>query len=315
MFLNTSTARQAFKDFLGSANHLIITAMVGLDAIERTVVKEVPKDLHAAWSPRDPVTSARRSRRLLLDMALVRSVDALDIYIRHAVRKPTLIQAPAAQQALDQAQNSIYGKFRALNSHYRKMDQIAASLVGLMITWRNRAAHAESDCETDSEYLKTIRENGQVIADRFRGLDTTTLLAGYDASRAPYFKEVTSFINATHHYVEDLENRLYAQLDREAFLKELIWKAISPDVIDRPDRTAFRKKRIQSIWGRSSNERRGYVERFLQHHGLAREKIAKERETPFLKFDDDLIRQVAEMTPTLLYKWIEPAQQEGGSST
>jgi len=160
VFLNTSPARQAFQDFLGNANQLIITAMVGLDAIERAIVKEIPRDLHAAWSPRDPVVSARRSRRLLLDMALVRSVDALDFYIRHAVRKPTLIQSPAVRQALDKAKNSIFGKFKVLNAHYDGMDQIVASLVALMITWRNRAAHAEFDCDTDDEYLKTIRSNG-----------------------------------------------------------------------------------------------------------------------------------------------------------
>jgi hypothetical protein len=281
--------------------------MVGLDAIEREIVTEVPADLHAAWSPIDQKVSARRSRRLLLDMAFVRSVDALDVYIRYAFRKPTIIQSPELRRAIDMAGNSIFKKFEALNAHHNGIDPIPASLVALMITWRNRAAHAEADIDTDEKYLGEIRINGDAISKRFRGLDSSLLIEGYDTERAPYFKEVTSFINATTHYVEDIERQLFKCLDHEMFLKELVWKAISPARSDNDDRDAHRKKRLQSVWGRDLSDRRKYVESFLEHEGLSRKQTAKKkREAPFVLFDEEIISRLVKMTPSEVFVWAEP---------
>ena len=85
-YLNVSKARRTFKEVLGQANHLLVTALVGLDAIERGIVTRAPAELHAVWSPKPAKASARRSRRLLRDMALVRSVAALDLYLRYSNR-------------------------------------------------------------------------------------------------------------------------------------------------------------------------------------------------------------------------------------
>src|SRR5882724_2955678 len=103
LYLHQSSACHIFKTLIGNANHLIITALVGLDAIEQGIVTKGPEELHAALSPIDPVASAKRSRRMLLDMALVRSVDALDVYIRHSVRKPFLTQSNALRVDIDKA--------------------------------------------------------------------------------------------------------------------------------------------------------------------------------------------------------------------
>jgi len=51
LFLNQSKARTVFKKLLGNANHLIITALVGLDAVEKGIVSGIPADMHAVWSP------------------------------------------------------------------------------------------------------------------------------------------------------------------------------------------------------------------------------------------------------------------------
>ena len=93
LYLSVSQARRQFKGILGHANHQIITALVGLHLIEKDKVTVAPKELNTTWSPRDPVASARRSRTLILDMALVRCVDALDVYIRLSNRLPALIQS------------------------------------------------------------------------------------------------------------------------------------------------------------------------------------------------------------------------------
>jgi hypothetical protein len=305
-YLNKSEACQIFKGLIGNANHLVITAMVGLDAIERGIVTRIPDELHAAWSPIDPVVSAKRSRRMLLDMALVRSVDSLDVYIRTSMRKPSLIQEGVLRVEVDRAQQSIFGKFLALEKHNKTIDPILCSLVSLMIAWRNKAAHAEADKDVPEQHQKIIRSNASEIASRFRGLDSEILLSGYSGDRHPHFKEIASFINATNHFVEDLERALFSSMDVERFLKDLVWAAVSKPSDDASDNNQARMKGLQSVWGKDSSKKGRTVERFLEHQGLSKSKVTKEdRVMPCVTFDDKLLTELVAMTPKEVFGWLQ----------
>ncbi len=310
LYLNKSKACRIFKQLVGNANHLVITAIVGLDAIERGVVTKIPEELHAAWSPIDPVASAKRSRRMLLDMALVRSVDSLDVYIRTTMRKPSLIHSGVLRVEIDKAKQSIFRKFLALEQHNKTIDPILCSLVSLMIVWRNRAAHAEADRDVPEQHQEVIRRNASEIAARFRGVDSEILLSGYDDDRPPHFKEIASFINATNHFVEDLERALFGGLDVDRFLKDLVWAAISESSENAADVDQIRKKRLQSVWGTDPSKKARAVERFLEHQGLSKSKVTKEdRVMPCVTFEDKLLAELAAMTPTEVFAWLQSSLQ------
>jgi hypothetical protein len=114
LFLNESAARRHFKDVLGNANHLIITILVGLFAVEQRLISECPAELRTAWNPKDPAASANRSRVMMLQMSLVRATDALDMYLSLARRKPALIQDTTLQQRMDACGHSVFGKFAVI---------------------------------------------------------------------------------------------------------------------------------------------------------------------------------------------------------
>jgi hypothetical protein len=304
-YLNVSSARRHFKKMLGGANHLIITALVGLDAIERGVVTEIPHDIHAAWSPKDAAASSKRTRRLILDMALVRAVDALDVYIRHSRRKPSLIQSQALQREIDGAGLSVFRRFAAVEKHLPGIDRSLAALMAVMITWRNRSAHAEADTEISERHQSALRDNAAGISSRFRGLSAELLLSGYKEHRPPVFKEIASFINATHHFVEELEQAHFAAVDTEAYLKQLIWTAISRTANDTGPLETMRKRHLQSVWGKDSTERKLYVERFLYNHGLTATK-ARDAVYP-LAFSDDLLARLVAMRASEVFVWSRDA--------
>jgi hypothetical protein len=300
-YMNVSPARRHFKKILGGANHLIITALVGLDAIERGIVTAIPEDIHAAWSPKNAVASSKRSRRLILDMALVRAIDALDVYIQHSRRKPSLVQSQSLQSEIDGAGRSVFRKFAAVERHFPTIDHTLAALVAVMITWRNRSAHAEDDTDVSERHKSILRDNAGAISSRFRGLSTELLLSGYEEHRAPVFKEIASFINATHHFVEDLERALFSATNVELYLKQLIWTAASEAVSDTGPLEKARKRRLQSIWGKDPSERKLYVERFLYNHGISATK-ARDTVSP-LEFNDDLLTRLAAMHPSEVFIW------------
>jgi hypothetical protein len=300
--MNFSPAQRHFKKMLGGANHLIITALVGLDAIERGAVTEIPDDIHAAWSPQDAVASSKRSRRLILDMALVRAIDALDVYIQQARRKPSLIQDKSLQREIDGASPSAFKRFTAVEGHFAAIDRTVAALVAVMITWRNRSAHSEADANAPERHILLLRNNPEPISSRFRGLSTELLLCGYEEHRPPVFKEIASFINATHHFVEELERAQFATMDPECYLKQLIWTAASEANSNRDTPERARKRRLQSIWGKDPSERKVFVERFLYNHGISKTK-AKDVTYP-LMFSDDLLARLGEMHPSEVLAWV-----------
>lgn len=299
LYLNESRGRGRFKALLGQANHLIITALVGLDGVERGLFTAPPPDLHAAWSPQNPVTSARRARRLILDMVLVRAVDSVDVYIRMSRRLPGLIQDVSLRNSIDGARRSIFQKVAALEGRYGCDDPVAFAMVLVMIAWRNKSAHEEADTNIDARHRDVLRENAEVIASGYRGLDIERLLDGFNVSE-PTFKESASLISSAQRFVQVLESILFRDLDQEKYLKELFWSA--PSELSADDARSYRKRRMQSIWGRDPSDRPAAVLRRLREFGITDVR----RHSEAAVFSSPFIDQLCKMTPTEVYNWAKP---------
>lgn len=299
LYLNESRGRLHFKDLLGQANHLIVTALVGLDGVEKGLVTTPPPELHAAWSPKSPVNSARRARRLILDMVLVRAVDSLDIYIRMARRLPGLVQSGALRDSIDGAGRSVMRKVSALEGQYGAVEPVAFALVLVMIAWRNKSAHEESDTKIDDRHRETLAHNANTIAANYRSLNVDRLLNGFD-NGDPTFKECASLISAAQRFIQMLETSFFRGLDAEQYLKELIWKA--PSELSGDDAQLFRKQRIKSVWGRDASDRSRAVVRHLREYG-----ITDVRRNEGAIFPSVLIEHLCNLTPLEVHAWAKPA--------
>ncbi|TXC74071.1 hypothetical protein FSZ31_04955 [Sphingorhabdus soli] len=307
LYLERSRPRKAFKGLLGNANHLIITALVGLDGIERGDVREIPGELRTVWSPKDVIVSAKRSRRLILDMAPIRAIDAIDVYLRDAVRKPALIQSPGFRSSLDSAGQSIFGKMKAVEYHCPQLDRIPLAILFLMIAWRNRGAHTEADRDAPQVYLDVLRANADQLAARFSGLDAEMLLGGYDAVRPVTFKEVASLINAVHHLVAELDTHLLLALDLEQYLKDTIWTSLSDTQKPHEVIAQTRKRRAASIWGKDPTDRRNAIVGLLKQCGLS---SVSPQKAAGVMVPADLICMLQMQTPKSLLDWARPADED-----
>lgn len=306
LYLARSQPRGAFKSLLGQANHLIITALVGLDGVERGVVTEVPKDLRTVWSPKDAASSAKRSRRLILDMALIRAVDSVDIYLRDAVRKPALVQSVEFRRELDAAGLSIFAKLQAIERQFKSLNPIPLAILFLMVAWRNRSAHAEADRDAPERHLEVLRSGREEISAQFSGLDVDMLLGGYDAMRPATFKEVASLINAAHHLVAELDVLLLSSLDIERFLKDVVWVSLGDT--KRPNELAedARKRRSVSVWGMDPADRPQAVLKFLAQQGFS---AIPPKHTFGLEIPGHLVEELQQQTPKSVVVWAQPADR------
>lgn len=303
-FAKTSPARSKFKKMLGNANHLIITTMVGLDAIDRGIVSSAPGNFPAVWNPKDCSASAQRSRILILDMGLVRAVDALDAYMMWANRRPFLIQSSDFKSDMDGTGRSVSKRFQVFEQHTLPKDHILSALVATTIRWRNKAVHSEDRVELNPIYHQTLEENEEEISNRFRGLETSILLRGYANNRSPHLKEVTSFINAMHQYVRAIDASLLEVLDSEQYLKEMIWAGICKTNREAGSNRREQMRLIHNKWGKSLDRKKQAVEGFLRHEGLSYDKPVTTE--PYIEFADSMLENVISMTPREIFEWAKP---------
>lgn len=291
---------------LGSANHLLITAIVGLEGIKNGNITKPPKDFPAKWNPKDPSASACRSRNLILEMCLVRSVDALDTYISCANRKPFLIQASDIKSGIDGAGRSVRRKFRIIQTNYTLDEPILNALIATLINWRNKAVHSEDTSQLESNYVDILKQNKEEISNQFCGLDTDVLLQGYEKNRHPHLKEVTSFINATHQFVQAADGIILAELRVEEYLREAVWAGIYlGDGEGNADERKI-KLLVESKWSTNLSRRKKAIEGFLKHRGGFSDTKPADNE-PHAVFDDNLLENcVFRKSPQELYDWISP---------
>lgn len=299
LFLSESRGRRRFKDLLGQANHLIVTSLVGLDCVERGLITAPPPDLHAAWSPENAVNSARRARRMILDMVLVRAVDSVDVYIRMARRQPSLIQDSTLRNRIDGSGRSILQKILALEDRYGEEDPLSFAMILMMVAWRNKSAHEDADTLIDERHHETLINNAEIISDQFRGLDVARLINGFQTS-APTFKETASLINAAHRLIQTLERLIFRDLDKDQYLRELIW--LVPAELSGDAAKAFRKRRMKSIWGRDPSDRASAVVRYLRESGIGEAHRYDEAAI----FPASLISELAKLNPSEVYNWANP---------
>ncbi|OOY16490.1 hypothetical protein BMI85_05260 [Thioclava sp. DLFJ4-1] len=254
-----------------------------------------------AWSPKSPEISARRARRLVLDMALIRAVDGVDVYLRCAMRKPTLIQDQALRSEIDRANRSVFKKIVAVENAIPDLDPLLIAMVAALVSWRNESAHVEADDGLSERHRAILEEGNADIASKFRGLDSNVMLRSYDAESPPTFKEVASFINASHHFIQDLEDQLFARIDPEIFLKQLVGVALQRRA-DGPSEGNGRSSKAAEIWGRAEDDRPRYVRSFLQHNGLTLERA---KSGPSLKFKEETIKRLLSFNPKELGIWLQ----------
>lgn len=300
LHISKSRPRNTFKSLLGNANHLIITALVGLDAVQRGCVYGAPAELRTAWSPKDAAASAKRSRRLVLDMSLIRAIDAVDVYLREAVRKPALIQCPELRSGLDSAGISIFKKLRAVERKYDSLDDLPLAIIFLMVSWRNRSAHSEADLEVADRHISVLQNRSEELSERFSGLKSAMLLEGYENARPATFKEVASLINAAHHLISDLDDKLLRDLDVERYFKEAVWASLGSKRRHGEGIEQARKRRAVSVWGKDPSNRGDAVIKLIKQLGFSSDVP---KNGFYTVLSDDLIKEIASFTPQEVLSW------------
>ncbi len=269
--LNRTRARWAFKQLLGQANHFLITVLVGLNGVRSGVCK-LEDEFRTSWNPKDTARSADRSRVFVLDLALVRAIDAFDTYMMYSVRKPCALPNTEFLTEMGQAGRSVRKRFSVFDKHLKQLDSPTKAALDIAIEWRNRRVHSLANDKIDKNVKNALLDHSEHFERGYSGLKIDELISHFDAGVAPTFKEAAAIIRLCHEVVAHYDEFLLQQLDIEQYLKASLLHFIDKN-------GGTRLLTIQKTWKQSPKKNKKVI-RLLRMVGVNRTSTPEGRKVP-----------------------------------
>jgi hypothetical protein len=214
---------QALADFLqvvGNGVADLNTIAVGLAAIGPDHQK--PEGLNISWAPTDPLVAARKARKAALHAAMVVTVEALGQYVRTVTKLPRFKVLttewssrkpnPSAAERYSELATSLFAPIGQVKSASRYDTQFRTCCVMLLIHWRNRHVHTDSNAELTHQEKQLVHAHDERIRDAYAGIDLDQLFGDFKHNR-PTLKEVTTLIAMTIQEVRAMDAAVYACRD------------------------------------------------------------------------------------------------------
>lgn len=212
LLMRQTRARKTFKECFGQNNHYLITTLVGLDYIKNNEVA-CPETFSTSWNPRNRSFSVLRSRNFVLSSFLSSAVDGIDLYLNCLCDEPKVIQDSSYYEKYEDLK-FISAKF-SMVSEYFDTDDLSNSLCRLLITIRNIHVHNGANNNISQEDRMCLLSNREKIKEKYCGCDIDTLIEKISSKESVTFKEVASLINATHHFVQEVDEKIIEQIDKD----------------------------------------------------------------------------------------------------
>jgi|GEM_PF-2203390 len=218
--MTTTRPRRYFKAKAGHNNHLLITALVGLDCILDENI-DISPDFSTSWTPKSRKNSYLRSRQFVLETTLVWISDQLDGYFSSILKMPGLLDSRAVERI--SGEESRAKRLMALARDLSVIGSEAALLVEAAFIWRNRVVHGSGRRKQfPGELRSRLRDSAEVIRADYCGLDVDRYIEHVEGEFPPTFKEVASTISAAQKFVEQLDRAAISSLNLERFAEHQI---------------------------------------------------------------------------------------------
>jgi hypothetical protein len=289
--LKRTKARKVFKDLLGHANHFLITILVGLNGV-RVGKIEHDEEFHAAWNPPDIQASANRSRQFAIDLALIRAIDALDSYMMHARRGPSILGSKEFEQSMDGAK-SIAERLKVFLQFIPSFPEESAAFLRLANAWRNCRVHSLAENDISKNDRDMLLKNSSTFQKAHNGLIIKDCMKRFEKHEPLTFKDVASIIKLIHKTVEYFDGHLLSMMDVEIYVHSNLRAAV-----DFEEDLARLRRTCHKIWG-SMVKREAKVIHILKLVGVheVNEITVKEIPTP-------LIDRIIAYTPEEALEWL-----------
>lgn len=246
--LNRTQARRAFKDLLGQANHFLITILVGLNGVRNGKIG-IEEEFRTSWNPKSVERSAERSRIFVLDLALIRAIDALDTYMMMSARRPCAFPNTGLASAMDGTGRSVARRLDVFDQELQCLAAHHKAILSVAIEWRNRRVHSLSRDKINRSVFQLIRQEAVNFRQEYSGLEVEEFIKHFNAADAPTFKEAAAVIRLTHEAVSRFDEFLLRELPVERYLSDALLLFLE-------ERNGSPSRTIKKIWDHPKKHRK-----------------------------------------------------------
>jgi hypothetical protein len=204
-----------FLRSVGNAVHSLNTICAGLNGVEtRSYTK--PDDLTITWDPQDPVSSARKSRLFAINAAVVFVEGALTQYFKYLARHPA---APGNIKCILEIEGNA-DRIEKIVQGYPPPEDYWAPFIALLIHWRNRIVHPESNARLKGFQERLLLDQKDEIRVAHAKIDVVRLLENF-SSRNISLKDASTIIAISIKFLRYVDQQL--QVDTSKYENIPYW--------------------------------------------------------------------------------------------
>jgi hypothetical protein len=202
---------QPLADFLeiyGRSVFNLNSIVVGLDAVANGYEK--PESLDISWNPKDRDQASRLARKFAVEAILVCCSEALLQYIYAVAKLPRMREIRAGWDS----ETSKADKLRDIAHTVSGADHYLVPAAMLLVHWRNRVVHADSNAGLRHQEKQVLRKNEESIKEGYKNLSVDCLLCHFEEGR-PTLKDISSLISMTINLAREIDLSIHAELTKE----------------------------------------------------------------------------------------------------
>lgn len=206
--VSASQPLRTLLDDIGGVVFALNTVVVGLDAVEKGHQK--PETLNVSWNPGCPKTAARKSRRFLLESTLVR---VSEVVYQFVVALSKVSRFSDVRDEWEKCR-SVSKRISTIASTVLDDDDYLIPGVVLLVHWRNRVVHPNSNARLNPQQRQLLIEHKNVISTRYRGLDIELTLEHFNSGK-PTLKDVSSLVAMTINLARKIDYAMQKNLSKD----------------------------------------------------------------------------------------------------
>ncbi|TGM82415.1 hypothetical protein EHR01_06445 [Leptospira mtsangambouensis] len=178
-----------FLNNLGDSIHSLNTICVGLSYVGEGLAKK-PEKLSITWNTIDPLLSAKKSRRFAVRSTFIFLAESIYHYlesVKSVIFSEELLTKYSGLQENVRRVNFFNEHAYSEENDYRKI------LMLLIVHWRNRIVHVESQATLTKDEFKILIESKNLISENHSDLDIEKTIENFEAN-SPSLKDISSLV-------------------------------------------------------------------------------------------------------------------------
>ncbi len=254
MFLENTPTYSKIKKIYGKSNQYINTALIALDHFSKSDMENTLGD-SVTWDPINKKESVKISKIFIRKIYLTVITDMIDSYLKDVVKSNLYLFHDDFIKGFNGCRG-VRDRVNFFCQEYYSIKRLLFSFVDLVISWRNKIAHLNSESSITKENRNTLQMDKNYIYKYYSNMDIDLLLQNFDHNGNIKYKELISLNSASIEFLNEVDKEILKKFDLSQFL-DFVKKEVSID-----------KNKFNNLLNQNEIRKSNYVMGIMENYGF-----------------------------------------------